>query len=369
MASKKNISTYLYDNPESELENDLLGYKNYVEELSQLIIQTFDEKRGLNIGIVGSWGDGKTTAISMCLTRLKKHFSWHKKLNWWFFIPVLTIFISTLLIYSNDLKNIFILLVSNAVIQTFFKYICQYFLVLFLVALILHNQIFSLIKRLFDGFKRTFCSLFFQKDYVEIWFSPWSCSDDRQLMQEYLKTIAESFGFDLGFASNLLLRYSKLIVGKDLSWLSNLFNPAVNLSELKDKIAKKLKNSNKRIIVVIDDLDRIQCDEIYNVLKLIGTVANFPNVINILSYDKEYIIKELKKCINTHSKTEIEKEIFKEDTKEYILETKIEIENDKASKYVEKIINIESPLPKIEQSNLKKFFFDKLNNVVKGENV
>lgn len=208
----------------------------------------------------------------------------------------------------------------------------------------LHNPIFSSIKRFYNSFKRMFCSLFLVEDYVKIWFSPWSCSDDRQLMQEYLKTIAESFGFDFGLASNLFLKYSKLIIGKDLNWVTNLFSPTTNLSELKRKIANKLKNSNKRIVVIIDDLDRIQCDEIYNVLKLIGSVANFPNVINILAYDKSYIVEELKKCVPST------------------------FEKNKASKYLEKIINIECPLPKIEDSTLKEYLFNHLDKMIGVEN-
>ena len=43
------------------------------------------------------------------------------------------------------------------------------------------------------------------------------------------------------------------------------------------------------MIVMIDDLDRLEKDEIYEVLRLIRNTAKFKNMIYIVAYDKEYI--------------------------------------------------------------------------------
>lgn len=111
---------HLYDIAEEDIKNDKLGYQNYVEELYQLIKQAFEDNKSLNIGIAGSWGDGKTTSISMCLAKLKKHFTWYKRLNWRFIIPVSVISLFTLWLYSNELRNLFILFIYNPIMQIIF---------------------------------------------------------------------------------------------------------------------------------------------------------------------------------------------------------------------------------------------------------
>ena len=273
---------HLYDIAEEDIKKDKLGYQNYVDELYQLIKQAFEDRKSLNIGVAGSWGDGKTTAIKMCLAKLKvchkdkytmREFL-HRPLNingfdFYFNFVLLVLAIACLINYpfmqSHYKEAIFALLI---IIWINYKGI---------------NQIRS-----------WFVNLLNKENYSEIWFSPWSCSDKKHIMSEYLKAIAQASGSGCDVTTRLLLKYSKILVGSDFN---NIISTTSNLSQLKADICERLKNSNKKILVIMDDLDRIQCHEIYNVLKLIGSVANFPNVINILAYDKHYIVEELGKCI------------------------------------------------------------------------
>jgi len=359
---------HLYDIAEDDIKNDKLGYQNYVDELFQLIKQTFEDKKSLNIGVVGSWGDGKTTAINMCLAKLKKSFIWHKELkNWIYLFLILGFTIYALSFYSSELHHFLILLKINIIAQVIQQHIMHWLFAIVLMIIIFHKTFFDVFKKIFHFIGRIFCTLFFKNDYIEIWFSPWSCSDEKHIMSEYLKAIAESFSPDFNSVSNLLLKYSKLIIGEDLSGFANWIDPSSNLSELKIKIENKLKNSNKRIVIIIDDFDRIHCNEVYNVLKLIGTVANFPNVVNILAYDREYIIEELKNCISPNSKVKSQKKIIKADSKEEITEIQSLGDENKASKYLEKIITIENPLPKIEDIDLKNYFFKHLEQIIEVE--
>ena len=73
------------------------------------------------------------------------------------------------------------------------------------------------------------------------------------------------------------------------------------------------------IIIFIDDIDRLNADEILEVLKLVRNTANFPYVQFIICYDADYVI-------NTLNNKGIEE----------------------ASKYLEKFFNVEIDLPKYE---------------------
>src|SRR5690606_965528 len=60
-----------------------------------------------------------------------------------------------------------------------------------------------------------------------------------------------------------------------------------------DKINKLLKKLDKKVIVFIDDFDRLQANEIMEVLKLIRNTAGFDNFTYIVTFDKEYLTKSL----------------------------------------------------------------------------
>lgn len=62
---------------------------------------------------------------------------------------------------------------------------------------------------------------------------------------------------------------------------------------LKNDISDKLKKQNKRILVVIDDIDRLDPDEIRQVFTLIKAIADFPNVIYLVAFDKAVVAKAL----------------------------------------------------------------------------
>lgn len=57
------------------------------------------------------------------------------------------------------------------------------------------------------------------------------------------------------------------------------------LPELKSQIAKTLKGQKKRLIVVIDDIDRLSNEQIRHVFQFVNVIADFPNVTYLLPFD------------------------------------------------------------------------------------
>ncbi len=64
-----------------------------------------------------------------------------------------------------------------------------------------------------------------------------------------------------------------------------------NKVDLKVSIKKTLKRIPKKVLVVIDDFDRLSKDEILEVLKLIDSNAAFPNIFFMTAYDKKQVNK------------------------------------------------------------------------------
>ena len=65
------------------------------------------------------------------------------------------------------------------------------------------------------------------------------------------------------------------------------------LTEAKLAIEDKLRRIPSKILVIIDDLDRLTADEIRQMFRLIKAVANFSNIVYVLAFDKEIVTKAL----------------------------------------------------------------------------
>ncbi len=100
--------------------------------------------------------------------------------------------------------------------------------------------------------------------------------------------------------------YLKVIdVMTDNKYLSALFHATTlfNRANEKERINKAIMRLKKRIIIIIEDLDRLMSDEIVEVFKLIDGNAAFNNLIFISAYDKKRInaLLETEDKSNTYS--------------------------------------------------------------------
>ena len=83
--------------------------------------------------------------------------------------------------------------------------------------------------------------------------------------------------------------------------------PDQNLKKTKDELKDKLKDLNKKIIVVIDDIDRLTSSQIRDIFQLVKQVADFPNIVYVLVMDKEVVCSALEKVHNMDGNEYLEK--------------------------------------------------------------
>ncbi len=80
------------------------------------------------------------------------------------------------------------------------------------------------------------------------------------------------------------------VLANDTPWMKLLGVFHVkDATESRKKLQEGIDAINKKIIIVIDDLDRLMTDEIMEIFKLITKNAAFKNTIFITTYDKDYI--------------------------------------------------------------------------------
>jgi len=70
------------------------------------------------------------------------------------------------------------------------------------------------------------------------------------------------------------------------------------LNDQREKIKAELRNLNRRIIVFIDDLDRLEPKDVGEVVRLVRAVGDFPNVVYVLSYARDILTKNLAKAFS-----------------------------------------------------------------------
>lgn len=135
-------------------------------------------------------------------------------------------------------------------------------------------------------------------------------SDFKYLILELLKIINKRFStLDDGTIQELFIKFASLSLftldiisifygSPLLNKISDILNvsksaieslPKENLPEVKNKLKDKLKEKKKKLIIIIDDIDRMDNKEFLTVLKLIREFAELPNIIFILSISEESI--------------------------------------------------------------------------------
>ena len=127
-------------------------------------------------------------------------------------------------------------------------------------------------------------------DFEIIKFSPRSSKDVTTIQEDALNLLSEKLGvYHLGLSS--LFRdyiYALQLIDSN-GWVNKIFSPLHNIQNKKDILVEALKHLPKKVVFVIDDFDRLTQNEIMEILKLLDNNANFPNVIYITAYDKQYV--------------------------------------------------------------------------------
>lgn len=108
-----------------------------------------------------------------------------------------------------------------------------------------------------------------------------------------------------------------------------------DVAELKDSIVNTLKKQKRRILVIIDDVDRLTADEIRQLFRVIKAVADFPNVIYLLAFDREVAIKAAEQMQGLPGEA-----------------------------YLEKIVQVPFELPLPDKASLRRLLFERLAEIL-----
>jgi hypothetical protein len=173
-----------------------------------------------------------------------------------------------------------------------------------------------------------------------IHFNPWESSGTEFIVRDFFEQLSKSVSKNNKALLKKLFAYSKRLTHIDPSPISKLIGTLTqhqepNVADLQSQIKDLLKTEGRRILIFIDDLDRLDSKELMQVLKLVRNSAGFSNIFFVLAYDRSNV----------------------NDT----LQNK---ESNERSSFLEKIVQAEFNLPRIELNGLVDELKRNINEII-----
>lgn len=271
-------SMFNADKPIKNVSEDLLGRASFAKQLGKAIMQ-FNSKENIVIGMYGKWGTGKTSIINMALQEISDVSSELEDSD----KPIIIKFEPW-----NFVNN------ENLITQFFY---------------LLREK---LNKKENIAFKNSIGEALVQ--YSEA--------------LEFASVIPQ-----IGMLPSVL-KLSMVFVGKQLK--KKYANRSIDSA--KDSLMKLLEKQKKKILVIIDDIDRLSNEQIRMIFQLVKQVACFPNTIYVLSMDKEVVCRALE-----------------------------EIQQCSGEEYLEKIVQIPFNIPELNKEKVQEFLFRKLDGILESK--
>ena len=266
------------DQPIRHSREDVLGRSSFARALGDAILR-YQEKGSLVVGLFGAWGSGKTSIVNMALEHLDDP--------------------------SRQLPK--------------------------------------------------------DEKPIIIKFNPWNYSDQNQLISQFFNQLSITFqktdyGSDAKKAGEKFEAYAKLLFdplmlipqftavasvfsrvfkavgGAARSWGEQKSN---DLHSLKKELNELLVKLSCKIIIVIDDIDRLNKTEIRQIFQLIKSLGDFHNTIYLLAFDKNVVIDALK-----------------------------EVQTGNGLEYLEKVIQAPFEIPLVSKKSVDRLLFNQLDEVI-----
>ncbi|MBI3231529.1 MAG: hypothetical protein HYZ51_00380 [Candidatus Doudnabacteria bacterium] len=135
-------------------------------------------------------------------------------------------------------------------------------------------------------------------DIVYLTFNPWNFSDEASLLRDFFIKFSDAVEKITGKKMGKRMKeYAGKLSEMDLGIsyegfsfnplkLLRFWSPDTSLETIRKELDGALAGIEKKIVVVIDDIDRLDRKETKLILKLVKLTADFPKTIFILAYDR-----------------------------------------------------------------------------------
>lgn len=204
-----------------------------------------------------------------------------------------------------------------------------------------------------------------KEEFCEIYLSAWALGGDfekilwdildqtsRKIMKKKVKNKRARFGNFLSKVSNVEIPFeldaeldlngggrkeTKISSGKiinTVNYVSQILASSDNIAKARKRVEEYI--GDKKVIVFIDDLDRLEGKQIIDILRAINTVADYGGMTYILPFDKRYVCSAIEECLP---------------------------KNQNGDEFIEKLIQVPINLPALTQEKIDRVMIDKMNKL------
>jgi hypothetical protein len=208
-----------------------------------------------------------------------------------------------------------------------------------------------------------------KKDYpniIVIKFNPWRFSEESKLLESFFTTVSKDLAKslsaeeakqgmsnhkvkeDLKKIGDILADYGDAISEIPLpvtNWLGKMVSvtfkkfSATELENKKNTLSELISKYKRKIVIIIDDIDRLSKDEVYSIFRLVKLTGDFNHFIYLLAYDEDMVSAAIGERFGDGDKLA-------------------------GKNFLEKIVQIPVKLPEISLVDLSLFFANSLEEIL-----
>ena len=234
----ESVEGFLTDHPLTEEEEALSGWTSQAQTLTQKLLATDTTRAAFSLGIVASWGEGKSSFMGIMQRYLQQAY----------------------------------------------------------------------------------------REVIVMHFTPWLYDKEAPLTKVFFEELRRTLAPYSSKLSKSIDNYTDLLLAVDSGWLKLthelLQQSQSNTTKQFDQLSQNIQELGKKVVIFIDDVDRLTREELLELFNLVRNSSNLPCLYFVLAYDKSYVLKTLQS------------------------------EGEHMSRYPEKIFQEEYPLPKLTSNKM-----------------
>ena len=191
-----------------------------------------------------------------------------------------------------------------------------------------------------------------EDDVICIKFNPWRFGTEDDLLKAFFFEIAQALDTKLltntdkvkDVVKSLAPAVTSIFGTSEVGQVISGFIPSIELEKLKERIESALEKTKKRVLIIIDDVDRLEKSEIHALFKLVKLTADFKYTAYILAFDKDIVASSLQDRYSSST-------------------------SNAGEAFLEKIIQVPLNLPLIDQPTLIEFCFQGVDEALNVANI